>query len=475
MIHLSTSLSYYKRPEIQKAILRHAADREIAVRFGDKGFGKRPEVLQYPNDILEFAKQGATSFHVSEERWTNVPSLSPALRKQELDALRSGWDLVLDIDCALLEYSAFAADLLIKAMQHHGIQSVSVKFSGNHGFHIAVPFEAFPERVHQYRTKDLFPEAPRRIAAYLKEVIRRQLAETILRRYDTTKVMEQFGKSFEEIVKNSAFDPFAILEIDTILISPRHLYRMPYSFNEKSGLVSIPIMPSEIVSFDKKQAQPELVQPREDIFLKTNQSTPNEAAKLIIAAFDYKPKIEVPKENQGNKVSSSETMHQFEQALPQDFFPPCIHNILRGLQDGKKRGMFVLINFLSSVGWTAEAIEALLHDWNKKNPEPLREVLIQGQVRYHKQSGKSMPPPNCNNALYFTRGVGICQPDAICNRIKNPVQYARYKQFLHNRAQGGLSDKEKKQREEEKRQQKEFKKQMKEQLAGKAVSSPLND
>src|SRR3989344_8172876 len=88
MIHISTSLSYYKRPDIQKAILRSANDREIAVRFGDNGFGKRPDVLQYPNDILEFAKQGATSFHVSEERWNNVQLLSPSLRKQELDTLR---------------------------------------------------------------------------------------------------------------------------------------------------------------------------------------------------------------------------------------------------------------------------------------------------------------------------------------------------------------------------------------------------
>jgi len=468
MISLSTSLSYYKRPEIQKAIVRCAADREVAVRFGDKGFGKRPDILQYPNDILEFAKGGATSFHVSEERWGNVQRLSPALRKQELDSIRIGWDLVLDIDCAQLEYSGIAADLLVKALQRHGIRSVTVKFSGNHGFHIGVPFEAFPEKVQQHQTKDLFPEAPRRIALYLKEIIRKPFADAILARYDINTVAQHFGKSFTEIVKDNQLDPFTILQIDTVLISSRHLYRMPYSFNEKSGLVSVMVEPESILSFSKEQAKPELVQPSSKLFLDGSAVLPNEAAKLIIAAFDYTPKTDAGDEAQrwgGDKSASAayENVRQFEQAIPLDFAPPCIHNILKGLEDGKKRAMFILVNYLSTVGWTQEKIEETLRAWNQRNPQPLRDTLITGHLRYHKQGAKSAPPPNCNNAMYFTRGVGICQPDPLCVRIKNPAQYAKYKLFLHNRAQGGLSDKEKKQRAEEKQKQKEFKEMMKKQ------------
>ena len=65
MIHLSTSLSHYKKPEIQAALVEHASGKEVAARFGDN-FGKRPEVLQYPSDVLEMAKQGATSL---EKPW----------------------------------------------------------------------------------------------------------------------------------------------------------------------------------------------------------------------------------------------------------------------------------------------------------------------------------------------------------------------------------------------------------------------
>lgn len=474
MIHLSTSLSYYKRPEIQKAIVRSAADREVAVRFGDKGFGKRPDILQYPNDVLEFAKQGATSFHVSEERWNNVQLLAPTLRKQELDAMRSGWDLVLDIDCAQLDYSKLAADLLVKALQHHGIRSITVKFSGNHGFHIGVPFEAFPEKVHEQKTKDLFPEAPRRIAGYLKDIIRKPLAEAILATYDINTVAEHFGKAFSDVVKNNQFDPFTILDVDTILISSRHLYRMPYSFNEKSGMVSLPIALTNILSFDKQDATPERIQPNEHAFLDAMTVVPNEAAKLIIAAFDYTPKMENdarPVKYGAAGAITYEKMQQLEQAVPLDFAPPCIHNILKGLEDGKKRGMFVLVNYLHTVGWNAEKIGELLQEWNKRNPEPLRETLLQGHLRYHKQGARKAPPPNCNNSMYFTRGVGICQPDALCARIKNPAQYAKLRLFHHNRAQGGLSDREKQQRADEKQKQKEFKEMMKKQKAEKPAGA----
>jgi len=71
MIDIGTVLRHYKRKEIQEAMVAAAKDREVAVRYGDKGYGKRPDTLSYPNDVIEFAKQRATSFHVSEEHWSN--------------------------------------------------------------------------------------------------------------------------------------------------------------------------------------------------------------------------------------------------------------------------------------------------------------------------------------------------------------------------------------------------------------------
>ena len=70
-------------------------------------------------------------------------------RKEDLDQIRKGWDLILDIDCKELRYSQIAADLLVQALRYHDIENITVKFSGNHGFHIAVPFQSFPEEVQE--------------------------------------------------------------------------------------------------------------------------------------------------------------------------------------------------------------------------------------------------------------------------------------------------------------------------------------
>ena len=134
MLTKAILLSYYKRTSIQEAIFNSSKNKEVAVRYLDK-FGKRPDFLQYPNEVLEVVKQGATSFHCSEELWMNPLQLSSEMNVRELDKLRVGWDLVIDIDCKYWEYSKLIAHLVINALRAHGVRSISCKFSGNKGFH----------------------------------------------------------------------------------------------------------------------------------------------------------------------------------------------------------------------------------------------------------------------------------------------------------------------------------------------------
>ena len=84
------------------------------------------------------------------------------------------------------------------------------------------------------------------------------------------------------------------------------------------------------------------------------------------------------------------------------------------------------------MGWDYEIIEKRLKEWNSKNKEPLRDVYLAGQLRYHKQSGKRILPPNCDNSAYY-RDMGIKCSDEICSRCRNPVQYAIRKTWLVNR------------------------------------------
>ena len=423
MISIATSLKHYKQKDVQEAIVAAAHNKEIAVLFGERGFGKRPDVLAYPKDVLEFAKQGATSFHCSEELWSNPLQVTTGMPRQELDNLRAGWDLILDIDCPFLEYSAVASHVIVQALQHHGIRSLGVKFSGNHGFHIGIPAQAFPEKVHEKLTKNLFPEGPRTIAAYLRDFTRQALAAGLLLREDITTICAKTGKKFEELVTNNIFDPYKIVSIDTVLISSRHLYRMPYSLNEKSGLVSIPILPEHILAFNKETAKPESVKVNLGFF-DEKKTARGEAKQLIVQAFDYKPNIQA-----NEKRETSFELLDVTEAVPEDYFPPCMKNILKGLHDGRKRSLFVLVNFLTSIGWDYDRIEAFLNAWNQRNQEPLREVFITGQIRYHKQQRKKILPPNCFNKPYYME-LGFCQPDNFCARIKNPVNYAILKQKI---------------------------------------------
>ena len=57
MLDISTILLHYKRKDIQEAIVECARGREVSIRYKNGGFGKRPDILQYPNDVIELDKQ----------------------------------------------------------------------------------------------------------------------------------------------------------------------------------------------------------------------------------------------------------------------------------------------------------------------------------------------------------------------------------------------------------------------------------
>lgn len=485
-------LQFYKRKDIQKAMVESALSREVAIKFSDKGFGARPDILKYPDEILDLAKQGATSFHASEELWKNPKLISPNMRKKNVEKLRKGWDLILDIDSPYWQISKITAWLIIKGLKNFGIDSVSIKFSGNKGFHIGVAFEAFPQIYKGTETKNLFPGAPRNIAAFLLNHITEKYIrvksnnDIIFGKYKIAypKLQELTGKSIDELtiricskcgkeiiqqdkekqveflcpkcessIRTSEdinlqicpkcsfpmdkkeigrgslcscgsdeyfrkFDPSSVIEVDTILISSRHLFRMPYSFHEKSGLVSIPFNPEKILAFEKKYAKPEIVKVSKHIFVDREKAKKDEAKELLEKAMLFGEE----RERKELTTKSNTVFETISEAIPEVLFPPCIKKVLSGLEDGRKRAIFILINFLKCTGWDYDIIEKRIREWNKKNPEALRETIITGQLRYRKNREKILPP-NCLNQMYY-KDMRICIPDNFCKKIKNPVNYA---------------------------------------------------
>ena len=433
MLDKGVCVRFYKRKDIQDAIITHAKNKEIGVRYSE-AFGKRPDILAYPKEILELSLRGVTSFHASEELWENPLELESNKSKKELDQLRAGWDLVLDIDCKFVDYSKIAANLIIQFLKYCGVKDISVKFSGNKGFHIGVPFEAFPKKVGEAETKDLFPDAAKRIAFYIKENIKEELSKRILEFEGNSfaKVKEKVALPEIDIIryesnefgdKIAKLDVDKFLEIDTVLISSRHLYRMPYSLHEKSGLVSLPIDPDKVMDFQKEMAKPDSILTPMFTFLDRNVSGES-ARQLLVQALDFDVKLEEEKEH----IKKEYDELKLTSPIKEDFFPPCMKLLLQGIGDGKKRGVFILMNCLGKIGWNKEEIEAYLKKWNSTNAEPLREVYIKGQLHGFKAGDKL--PPNCSNDAYY-KGIGICRPDSFCPRIKNPVNYTILKWKRH--------------------------------------------
>lgn len=416
----SIALSYYSRQDISKVIFDFSRNREVVPRYFE-GFGKRPDALQYPSDILAFVKKGATSFHCSEEIWKDPLQLSTELNEEQLAELREGWDLLIDIDSRYLDYSKIATELIVQALEFYGIKNTSVKFSGSKGFHIIVPWKAFPEQVYNIETRKMFSEWPRLICQYLNEMIKEELIEKI------SNLMHKDRKSY---VKD--FEAPKQVMPDILLVSSRHLFRIPYSLHEKTSLSSVVIDKSEISNFKINDANPLRVRVKNFY----PQADKEEARELLLQAIDWSRERK-GEEHEKKQEKTDREKKQYGEIIIKDLtpnlYPPCILEILKGMkQDGRKRALFILINFFKSLKLSNEEIESKIEEWNKKNYKPLNQGYIKSQLSWHSKQ-KSVLPPNCIRENY--KDLAICKKDNFCNTIKNPVNYTIKKSFLMKRTE----------------------------------------
>jgi DNA primase catalytic subunit len=404
---------YYSNPKIQKAMFDFSINREISPRYFE-GFGKRPDSFQYTSDIFELVKKGATSFHCSEEHWENPLEIKTGMSEKELNGLRIGWDLILDIDSKYLDYSKIYAKILIDFLEFSGVSNIGVKFSGSKGFHLIIPWKAFPKEINGVKTSDMFPEWPRILVNYIMEKSKNKLIEEITKLTTPNKYIKDFQAPKEVIP-------------DLILVSPRHLFRMPYSLHEKTALASVVIDKKRVLEFLPKDADPFKIEVRNFI----PDCKEGEAGRLLMQALDWKRETAPSEEKKNIEYKPIQITDRSEKN-----FPPCIKKILLGIEDGKKRALFALINFLRSVGTEKDELEKIIYSWNEKNKPPLHAGYLKAQISWALKK-KPVMPPNCRE---FYQGVGVCVPDELCEKIKNPVNYIVRKNFLSSR---GKSSKKK--------------------------------
>ncbi len=464
------SQAYYSRKEVQEAIFEFCRNRETVPRYLE-GFGKRPDVLDYPTDIIALVKKGATSFHCSEEIWSDPMKINTDMTPELYDQIRSGWDFLIDIDSKYLDYSKLAAKLIIRFLEHHGVKNVGIKFSGSKGFHILIPWKSFPKEINGQKTSDKFPEWPRAIAGYISETIHDKLVEEMLKisniqgsyevkylptgelaiekkishyvcnncgskmssvkaikktlrcnscNYDMAKVGEDKIFFAESNKDNSQKNPRLfekkisakelIDTVDIILVAPRHLFRAPYSLHEKTALVSLVLTKEELENFEVRMADPLKIKIRNY----EPETNGEEARDLLLQAIDWARK----KSPTEKKKYEGKSIDLKGLTISEDMFPEVIKKILVGQkQDGRKRALSILVSFFTSLEMPQDYIEEKIYEWNKKNYKPLRDGYIKSQIDWGMRNKRL--PPNYDKSSYRE----VVPQGFETHGLKNPINY----------------------------------------------------
>jgi len=228
-----------------------------------------------------------------------------------------------------------------------------------------------------------------------------------------------------------------LIEADLVLVAPRHLFRTPYSLHEKTALSSIVIDKDKIKDFQIKDANALKIKIKNFY----PDAKPGEAKRLLLQALDWKEQKN--KQEQYRKETSKQQTQNFETTskelkkgeykqieIPnptEEIYPPCIKLILKGVKnDGRKRALFILINFFKSLGTDEQKLIEIIEKWNKENYKLLKQGYIQSQLNWYRKKTARMPP-NCDKTSY--QDLNVCLPDELCRQIKNPVNYAVKKYF----------------------------------------------
>lgn len=202
-----------------------------------------------------------------------------------------------------------------------------------------------------------------------------------------------------------------IASLDLVLVAPRHLFRMPYSLHEKTSLSSVVLEKSELMSFTPKNADPLKVTIK-PFYKKPDRK---EATQLLIDSLKWQEETTI-KEESGRKRISEEYVSDFT-GVTEDMFPQPIKKLLKGLQEGRKRGLFILLTFLRALNYPDDYVSQKIRDWNKKNDPPLKEGYVKSQLDWHFKQKKKILPPNYSNESFY-KDLNLIDKDV---KYKNPL------------------------------------------------------
>ncbi|MBD3182158.1 hypothetical protein GF312_07695 [Candidatus Poribacteria bacterium] len=211
-----TIVSYYSRKDIQQAMFDYAKGRKLSIvrTFQPMFNGSQ---LRKPEDILPIM-----IFYSQERRYW--PSMHGTVSRYD-SVIGSVCDLILEVDFKKSRTTSFnLARPIVNMLSDLGVE-FRIKFSGHASPHIIIPAEVFP------------PEWRR-----------------------PGKYRGLYGKMLD-FFKGKLKQPKTL---DRSFRNPRHFLRMPYSLNESTGLVSLPLDIEQYSRFSWEMARPEFAQVKDN-------------------------------------------------------------------------------------------------------------------------------------------------------------------------------------------------------------------
>ncbi len=240
-------LAYYglERRDVTEAIFRYGADRRVIMTTepGALGRGGGQNGFRSPDDILSLAQEALEGMEGTVPR--RYPSFHGTLARFPTDRRlmrrgQKGADLVMDIDVKGDYKEAFRDGRKILDFLDSYNAPYRVKFSGGSGPHIIIPYEAFPESLSGGK----FDRAHKLL--------------------------------FQIITSRSGAS-----HVDGSFTSTGHFYRMPYSLNEITGLVSLPLTREQYDDFTPSMAEVSNVQVDDNWFQEPDEKAREALMKII--------------------------------------------------------------------------------------------------------------------------------------------------------------------------------------------------
>ena len=153
---------------------------------------------------------------------------------------------------------------------------------------------------------------------------------------------------------------------------------------------------SDLLNFTPKDANPMKIIIIKQFYKKGDGKEAKELLEEALKMFKQKES-----ESEGKIKRISEEFVSDFTGVTEEMFPQAIKILLKGLQEGRKRGLFILITFLKSLTYPDDYISQKVRDWNKKNDPPLKEGYVKSQLDWHFKQKKKILPPNYSNDSFY--------------------------------------------------------------------------